>query len=110
MTGVRNGVLARGTVPVSGVLALGTVPANETWLVKAIHLFSASASVGTTTVQLTASGGTSSVQLPPFSLRVNEGQLWAGWFALNQGDSVSVSSSQGTVCWLSGAALPGTVT
>lgn len=109
MTGVRNGPLARAIITVPGFSIVGQVPAGFTWLIKTLHLLSASGSVAAMEARLVNPASGIQVVIGHWDVDPAGFVLWQGWTTAGPGDRVAISAPLNTTVWLSGAELPGTL-
>lgn len=111
MTGVRNGVLARGILLDTDAQLIGTVPANATWLLKVVHVLNLEGSAGQVVIQLNSASGQIYARLPTLEVPAADAAIWEGWTALGPGDQLyAQSSSSNCHVWAAGAELPGVLT
>lgn len=108
MTGVRNGCVGRFHSSATGWTRLLTVPPGMTLLLKSVEQYNGSAAAAQLQLVVTSIDGVVNAVLSNVQLAANSSASWAGWIALNPGDSVSVyAGAPGLDFWASGALLPG---
>ena len=104
---VRNACVARGSLPANAFTPLYVVPTGFVFLFKALALSASGATTNDTyNLILVASDGT--------QVALHSNASWPTpplvdlqtWHAMNEGDTVLMSSTHAATFWLSGAVLP----
>jgi hypothetical protein len=104
----RSTCLGARSSPAGTWTPLWTVPNGYTYIAKGLIAYNGGGVGDTTYVRASDPNGTYSYFWYATALAVGARLEWAGWFAMNPGQTMEVYSANGTVMfWASGAKLPG---
>ena len=104
---IRNGCIARGTIPTTEFVVVFTVPAGFGLILKNIFVTDVSGAASGWTAYVAPSTQDPLVTFAGKALAANESDAFNGWTALNENDLVFLHcSGAGLRYWCAGAVLP----